>query len=319
MIDAMKAKLSILVGLAVTMLSLASAWAWHAKGHEKATELAVASLGDDVPQFLRSGTAAMVACVNDPDLFTKPTGAPQLHSSEAPEHFFDIELLDGATLPPTRAEFVQLCQKKNLQSSKVGLLPYALLEWTQRLTVALAEYRQRPGDKNLQAKCLVYAGLLAHYAQDSCQPLHTTIHYDGRAKDDRSSPHSGIHGRVDATMGKLRVEVAPAATRLKPAAMDDLWQGIIKAIDASHAQVDRVYELEAQWPAMEDDLPGDSKVAEFVRERLDAAATLTASLIETAWRDSAKVQWPQWYLDEHAERSSQTKPAPATRPAAAPK
>ena len=47
------------------------------------------------------------------------------------------------------------------------------------LAVAFAEYRKWPDNPMIQHKCFLYAGFLAHYAQDMCQPLHLTINFDG--------------------------------------------------------------------------------------------------------------------------------------------
>jgi hypothetical protein len=90
-------------------------------------------------------------------------------------------------------------------------LPYAIAEWTERLSIAFAEHRKYPANPYIQNKCLVYAGFLAHYAQDLCMPLHTTIHHDGRANPDGSTPKTGIHPRVDSLVEKLDMQPAQLA------------------------------------------------------------------------------------------------------------
>jgi hypothetical protein len=196
--------------LTVTALAVASATlhAWYAKGHRAADAMALRSLPKELPEFFRNGLELMDNVVPDPDTFTRPIAPPQLHDAEALNHYFDVEPLANEKLPPTRYEFLELCFRRKLQPSKVGLLPYVVVEGTQRLSVVFAEYRRAPRDKNVQAKCLVYAALLAHYAQDLCQPLHTTVDYDGRVKADGSSPHTGIHAKIDRLLGQLRTDAA---------------------------------------------------------------------------------------------------------------
>lgn len=307
----------ILPAIAALLLGPANLLAWHGKGHHLIVVEAVAAIDkDQMPAFFLAGAGQIAHCALDPDTFTKPMGPPQLYDAEAPEHFLDVEKLQGQKLPPLRYDYLLLCEKSNLDPRRVGLLPYAISDWTQKLTVAFAEHRQWPDNPYIQQKCLVYAGLMSHYAGDLGQPLHTTIHYDGRARADTSSPRSGIHNKVDALVGKLALDPLAAAKDLKPAAFDDLMVGILAEFAASHALVDRVYELEPQIPAFEEKLDANSPVAQFTAERLNACARFTASLYLTAWKDSAKIQIPAWHVREMTGEGKKEQSSPAaTQPA----
>jgi len=256
------------LGVLPALLGPQGADAWHGKGHYVATTLAVEAAGKGVPEFFRAAAATVAHCSLDPDLFTRPIGPDAVHAAEAPEHYFDVELLKGAAPPPTRYEFIRLCARSELKPDEVGLLPYAVTEWTQRLTVALAEHRAYGENPHVRTKCLVYAGLLSHYAEDLCQPLHTTIHWDGRAKADGSSPRSGIHRKVDALLGKLDVDRKAVLASLKPAPLDELLPAVLAEIERSNALVDRVYALEKHFPALEEPLERDSPAVGFAAERL---------------------------------------------------
>jgi len=277
-----------------TLLAVAPAPAWHGPGHQKATLLVGEALPKDLPAFFRDGAATIAHCSVDPDLF-RFRGFPELRDQEAPEHFFDLELLEGADPPPTRYGFVDFCARKGISPAKIGLLPYALVEWTQRLTMAFAEHRKWPENPHIRRKCLVYAGILSHYAQDACQPLHTTIHYDGRARADGSSPRTGIHAKVDALLGKLQIDPKAAAAEVRPVSFDKLMPAVLTRIRQSNALVEEVYRLEAQLPAAGAPLPAEGEVVEFSKGHLRACAEFTGSLFLTAWRQSAEVDIPAWH------------------------
>ncbi len=285
--------------------------AWHGEGHAKVTLVAVKALPDVIPDFIRKGGDAIAHSAVDPDLFTRPIGPPELHRTEAPEHYFDLERLGEMPIPPSRTELLMWCGKHDVRPRDVGLLPYAIVEWTQRLSVALSEHRRWPDNPHVRNKALVYAGMLCHYAQDLCQPLHTTVHYDGRAKADGTSPHSGIHRKVDNLLGKLpatlRIDIPPDA--VQPLAR--LLPELLAALRRSHALVDRVYELESVCPAYGKPLPATGAITEFTAERFKASARLSARLIVTAWRDSGRIKLPHWHT---RPVDGVANPGPATRP-----
>jgi hypothetical protein len=310
------------LGLLASLVVSAPARAWHGKGHHAATELAVAAARAKLPGFFSAGAATVAHCSLDPDLFTRPIGPPALHAAEASEHYFDLELLKGKgdEPPATRYEFVALCARHGLKPEKVGLLPYAVTEWTQRLAVAFAEHRAYPGNPHVRSKCLVLAGVLSHYAQDLCQPLHATIHWDGRAKPDGSSPRTGIHTRVDALLGKLdrRKVRREALDGLEVRPLGELMREVMAEIRRSNALVDRVYDLDRAIPKLDAPLDADSSAGRFAVERLRAAVGFTASLYVTAWADSAKIRakLPSWYCRPYfppPAAGAASRPAPPAR------
>lgn len=292
----------------IALVSVGAANAWDGLGHYKATEAAIICLPKEMPAFFRSVPAEIASGSMDPDVF-KLDSLSQLRNGEYPEHYMDLELLKGTPIPLRRYDFVALCAKEGLAPDKVGTLPYALAEWTQRLTVAFAQYRHWPDDSAAQHKCLVYAGLLAHYAEDACQPLHTTIDYDGRTTAGGKSQHSGIHAKVDALIQKVSVDPSSVAAGVKAASFDSLWPAVVKQLQASYALVDKTYDLEGEFPGRYQALPQDSRAMPFAQERLRASAQFTAALYLTAWRDSASVDLPAWHVHDYGAAT-----APASRP-----
>jgi len=187
------------------------------------------------------------------------------------------------------------CLSHHQWFSKVGTLPYAAIEWTYRLAAALAEYRRWPQDPAIQAKCLVYAGLLAHYAQDMVMPLHATVHYDGRATADGDSPHTGIHAKVDALLAKVNLAEPVQIDPNTLAPFEDVLAACLDQVRESNGLVDKVYALEHDLPDSNDPVDPGSAVEAFARDRLRRTVEFTACLFLTAWHKSQSVEIPVWH------------------------
>jgi hypothetical protein len=284
------------------LLCLASplALAWWAASHPILTEAAAAALPEDAPEFFRKGAATIAAYSGDPDLWTDPS-VPALRDAERSNHFIDLELFEGKDLPASRGEYNRLCRSHRTSAEQAGSLPYALQEYHERLALAFLEHRRRPDDQATRAKILYLAGILAHYAEDAAQPLHTTVDYDGRAKPDKSSPRSGIHLKVDALPEKMKLTAEEIAKELKKVAApkdgDTPFAAGMAVIKESFGLVDRVYELEPKLPASDAEPPRDPDpaVRAFTLERCRAGAKLTAALWYSAWVRSGKMELPEWH------------------------
>ncbi len=279
--------------IAVLLFSTQTASGWHDEGHYYAAVAAVKSMPEDVPAFFREGAASIGHGALDPDVF-KNRGLAQLNHCESPEHYLDVEMLEGRDLPPLRYDYLKMCHEMGVDPSKAGMLPYSIAEWTQRLTVAFAEHRSNPDNPHVRAKCLVYAGILSHYAADLHMPLHTSIHWDGRAVEGKDYVRTGIHNKIDAlptkvTYNELFAEPLPTAL-VSP----DVFGLTLDELAKSHKMVERVYELEPQLPQWSDLSPLEGEVRAFTLERERAAAAFTADLFLSAWRNSADIRTPGW-------------------------
>ena len=233
-------------------------------------------------------------CSYDPDI-SKNRGAPHVNSAEHPEHYLDLELLQGKPLPKSRYEFTQLCAELGIKPDTVGFVPYALAEWTERLAVAFAEHRKWPNNTFIQSKCLVYAGFVAHYAQDMCQPLHLTIHFDGWKQPDGSVLQKGIHEKTDALIEYLGLDPSALAKDQEIQPLEDLMAGIVDEFHAGFALLNRVYELGESLPSFRDkDWERVPEVVDFATERAREATRFTAALYLTAWELSDKIKLEGW-------------------------
>jgi hypothetical protein len=282
--------------LILSLMAASQCFAWIAEGHACATKHAIELAKENLPDFFVKGASAVAHCSGDPDIFKIPLEAKQLNESESPEHYIDLEMLKGEELPNTRKQFTQLCINNKTTADKVGTVPYAVIEWTQRLTLAFAEHRKWPQNEIIQAKCLIYAGNLAHYSEDLCMPLHTTIHHDGKITDPNlPSPKTGIHLKVDALISKIPdCNSKPDNNQNQIMPFTDTWAGIINQLKYSHHLVPRVYELEADLPKLDEPIKCGTSVADFAAQEYEQTSRFTAQLFLTAWNDSKNVKLPSW-------------------------
>jgi hypothetical protein len=291
------------VTLTAVILTIAlPASAWLARGHMLMSKASVALVAGDLPEFFslpESARAIADASVEADAL--RDMGDVALRNTEAPNHYWASELLTDWKLPADRIAFYRLCQEKNLTPSKSGALYYTLLESLARLEVAFAQHRRWPEDPGAKARCLVYAGYLAHFAQDLNMPLHTTIHHDGRTKPDGSSSRTGIHFRMDDLPGRLDLDWNDVITDLHPQVMENPGKAILAQIALSNAQVDRVYELNDQLPKRDEEgWTPTPEIRELGLERSRAAVAFTASLWLTAWHRSEAIagRTPPWLSEQ---------------------
>lgn len=297
-----------IVGLGVLGTAPAG-MAWSSGGHRLVTAAAVESLDSLALPLSSSAMTAIVGASVQPDLM-RARELPALRAIEAPRHFLDLEILQGSPLPETRWEYLGLLTRiaetgdgllrPGGDISQVGTLPYAIVEGTQRLAAIFAQLRVRPDSPDLQAMAAHQAGFVAHYAQDLCQPLHTTVHHNGRAMEDGSSPHTGIHGRVDGLIHSIPVH-RETAERRRPQVLDPLFPAVLAALHESHSQVDRVYELTDKMAQLESGGEADPDLAEFANERFQLAVDFTADLIRTAWHLSASVELDGWAVQSSGQ------------------
>ncbi|MBT4139809.1 MAG: hypothetical protein HOE48_17960 [Candidatus Latescibacteria bacterium] len=272
-----------LVGLLVFGLVSAGS-AWHLGGHHTLTLAAVSALPEEVPAFFREGAPTIAHMSLDPDM-GKHKGTPHVRAAEFPEHFLDREMLKADTLPESRYEFIKLCYEYNVAPEKIGLVPYALGEWTERLAVAFAEYRKWPDNPHIQMKCLIYAGFVAHYAEDMCQPLHLTVHYNGRVQADGSKLQKGIHGKVDGLVSFLKMTPEALAKNQKIESLEGLMPGILSQFETGFALVDHVYDLGERIPNYDaKEWEKDDEVIAFAVNRARESVRFTSQLYLTAWK-----------------------------------
>jgi hypothetical protein len=261
--------------------------AWWVQGHATIAEAAAAGLPDEVPAFFRAAGKQLGHYAGDPDRWKNPA-ARHLRAAEAPDHFLDLENYKGEELPADRYKAVALLVRLGQDPARTGMLPYAIMENYDRLSCAFYDLRAEPDSPAVRAKCLVYAGVLAHLTGDCVMPLHTTRDYDGRKGPDDKLVQKGVHARIDAFPERNGFTADELSRALKAKEIDDVWAHVLKTLKESHDQVDRCYELDKAGAF---EKPTDEG-RKFILERCRAGTQLTLDLWYTAWLRSAKLPKP---------------------------
>ena len=183
----------------------AAAWAWGHTGHVYISEVAMLSLPDGLPAFLRTAAAAheVGQLGPEPDL-SKDAGT--IHDYERdPGHYIDLDdsgkvlgYFDVAPLIDSRRDFDTALRAAsgNTQTQYSGYLPYNIVDGWQQLRKDFAYYRAekiglRTATDQADAAFFAYQltlretlilrdlGVWSHFPADGSQPMHVSIHYNG--------------------------------------------------------------------------------------------------------------------------------------------
>lgn len=325
-----------------------TALAWNAAGHRLITILALDGLPADSPAWLRDETTRQRIAFqsSEPDRW-RSWNSTYLHHENKPDHFLDIEDLDGfgltlATIPPLRNEYrraMAIAKHEHADKSKpydvakdadrtqefAGDALHAIAEHYSKLQSSFNQVRvlEKINDpkrafqlQQSRENAIYEMGILSHFVGDLAQPLHTTSNYNGwtspnpNGYTDSRKFHSYIDGGVLAKHGLTAETVKPAVKYdVKLENPRDPWQDMIKYISRSHERVEPLYELEKSG-----DLDKD-KGKELITTCLsDGAATLSA-MYAAAWATAApnekQIADFQFYDELKLD-------APASAPASAP-
>jgi hypothetical protein len=309
------------VAVIATMTSLLvtqPAWGWGRDGHMMINRLAIQYLPTDVPAFLRDGNALDIVEYEgpEPDRW-RNRAEEELSSTQAPDHFLDLEWADlagtpcsagspgcgadGMMLPRKRYDFIralQAAQAKHpdlpLQPDKVGMQPWQVEEVWERLKSDFRDYRHliaTNGDTSgVETVILFEAGWLGHYVGDGSQPLHITINYNGWVEKNNPNGYTTehqIHSQFESVYVTANVkpaEVAPLVAGSKPEVIDGEWTQYLDYIHHSNTLVGNVYQLEKAGGFTG---AGTPAAKTFTEERLAAGAIELRDLIYSAWVHSA--------------------------------
>ena len=301
-----KARRAVRFVFAMTMLPLVfteQSLAWGSDGHRMINRLAVMTLPNDVPAFLRNGEAldTIEYLGPEPDRW-KSRAEEELATESSPDHYIDLEWADlvGA-LPHHRYDFVRSLEKAQAQhpdltltAERVGMQPYAAVEVWERMKAAMREYRQlgreNADTKPVEMAVLFYAGWLGHYVADGSQPLHVSIQYNGWTGADPKgyTTEHKIHSQFESAFVSANIkrgDVAPLVKAVPAKAMQgDIFDDYVNYLRHSGTLVEKTYQIEKAGGFTD---AGTPEARSFTEERLAAGAIELRDMMYTAWVRSA--------------------------------
>ncbi len=287
--------------LLTCLFLLSPAWPWGNEGHSAINRVAAEKLPSDVPAFLRNAGPQLAYLAPEPDRW-RETSELALKRSQEPDHFINLETIEGMTLPPDRYSFYRALNARreetpghpdDLLPEHVGLQPYITIEVYERLIVAFREYRRALRDHRspefAEANAIFYAGWLGHYVGDGSNPLHTTIQHNGWVGPNprKFTTANTVHWKMEGIFVKDNfaqlqfADLVPTQAKLLP----NPFQDYLQYLRDSHQLVETAYQLEKEGGF---DGAGTAASREFIRQRLAAGAGMLRDLWYTAWVQSGE-------------------------------
>jgi hypothetical protein len=303
---------------ALLALSPLPAWAWGATGHRYIGELAVRNFPKEIAAFLRTNQAAVQIGVlaQEPDI-SRNAGQPHDADSD-PGHFVDVSddgsILGGpklAALPASRRDYDTALRSAGADEYKAGFLPYNIMDGWQQLVkdfallrrdMAAQKFARKFGmtaaENNSYARSQVLRqmltlrdlGVWSHYVGDASQPMHASVHYNGRG--DGPNPEGfvvspGLHAKFEAVFVDANISEAAVAAQIRPArsCADELKACVQAYLNATWTDVVPLYRLEKAG-AFDAAAP---QAKAFAVARLAEGAAMLRDLVMDAWRASGEV------------------------------
>ena len=201
----------LLVAAALLVPRSESLVMWGKHGHRVIGDVAADIAPADMPAFFRAARAQLSYLNPEPDRWrdrAEHALDPALDDAAAPDHVIDLEMLpaarsNGILHAPSRLAFADSLRTLGFSASKVGILPFAILELAQRLRVEFRRWRAAT-DQNerawIEQRIINDAGILGHYVADGSNPAHTTVQYNGWVGDnpDGFTTDNHFHSRLDS-------------------------------------------------------------------------------------------------------------------------
>jgi hypothetical protein len=259
--------------------------AWGFNGHRFITDRAIDLLPQELRPFFQKYRTTVVEHAIDPDTY-RTMG----FTEETPRHFMDMDAYGPFPFTAIPHDYKEAVARRGVDFVlKNGTLPWRAQEIYDKLRDA---FRQLPTSAYARDDVKLFSAVLAHYTEDSFQPFHAAVNYDGQLTNQQ-----GIHARfetelVDRYADKLQLK-PPAATEIPNArefvfaTLTDSFQAVdaILAADRAAAQGRTAYDDQYFAQLFE-------KTRPILERRLTGAMSGVASLIMSAWVDAGKPPLP---------------------------
>ncbi len=275
--------------------------AWGVRGHQEINRAAMRGMPADSARFLKAHEDYIVALGPVPDSWRTPA-EPFLKILEDPNHGWFQEQASALMKNPPRSryEFVLALYEEYKKSKDpltnirwTGTIPYAAIECYERIKAGMRRYRaaedKGENPKFIELEIATNIGYLGHYAGDSANPMHDTIHHDGwsgaNPKEFATDPR--VHVRFEtAFVDLIQLTSSDLLPRMKPAkVLDDPFTAMMKHIERSYSELEHAYALDKSGALADKD---SEEAKALIYQLTGNAAELMRDLVYTAWVKSGE-------------------------------
>jgi hypothetical protein len=288
-----------LIASATVLLVPALVFGWGEAGHRLTGEAAALSLPPSMPAFFRNASHQLGYLNPEPDRWkdrAETATDPALDRGTFPEHFIDMEMaspsvLDAALESKDRFGYLDTLAAAGVKGSVMGLLPFQILELSQKLRVDFRNWRTAPDSVRpwIEARIIDDAGLLGHYVADGSNPAHTTVQFNGWTGPNPNgyATDNRFHSRFESAFVGAQISLDDVMSRMDTVArvLPDFRSAIIAYLRESHTQVERLYQIDKAHPFSATETAPEDKA--FTAERLAFGAKMLRDIWWTAWLTSA--------------------------------
>lgn len=295
----MKTLIAIVSALAAIIATPVAVYAWGSVGHYLTAEAAALRMPAAMPAFFRAATRQLTYLNPEPDRWRDSTERaldPALDGATAPDHFVDMEMVPRAVLAaalaaPNRYAYLDTLAAAGVRPVAMGLLPYRILELSQRLRSEFRLWRAASDSTRpwIEARIINDAGVLGHYIADGSNPTHTSIHYNGWSGPNPRgyATDRRLHSRFESDFVNANITLADVVSRVDSAAtvFPDLRAAVVAYLEASNALIEQLYQIDKANRFEAGTAAPANK--EFTAARLAAGARMLRDVWWTAWVTSA--------------------------------
>lgn len=291
----------------------ASAFGWGADGHRMVSTVAMQSLPEEVPAFLRSAAAVEEVRYLGPEADRERGAGKSFDEEHSPAHFVDVDddgrILGGPllkALPVSREKYDDALRAAGSNQYKAGYLSYSIQQGFELLAKDFAWWRlDAYGEKNgktaddrarfakervQREKIILHdLGFWSHFVADGSMPLHASVHFNGWGNYPnpegftQAHIHSPFESRyVHANIAEKDVIAALPAYRDCKCQID---QRTAEYLAADAAEVAPLYRLE-KAVGFDKKSP---QVDAFIIKRLAAGAGELRDMVIDAWHRSGEM------------------------------
>lgn len=307
----MKLRIAALAVAAMVSFTVPAA-AWENKGHEMVNGLAAKGLVGRVPAFVTTPQALNEIEFLGPQLDRLKGSGTSWDSDYDPGHYIDVDdngtvagIIPLDTLPVSAKAFDEALQSAKTDQYRAGYLPYSILDGWEQLRDDFAYWRVDKGAARAIDEQLIVRdiGVWGHYIADACQPLHTTVHFNGwgdypnpNGYTESKETHAMFEGwfvdhyvneaAVAALVPKISTLAPPKALLPQATVMAEIQRYLLQ----SNRTVPQLYAIEKAGGFAN----GSPQAVQFTAARLAAGATELRDLTIWAWQDSlnASIGYP---------------------------